>query len=186
MSIPSISPQILYQWLKENRVTLIDIREASEFTKERLPGAYLYPSGQIALGEFADHHPSIGVFYCRSGHRTTYLAPALTKAGFKECYQLAGGLKAWKKAGLPLVKNSRLMPDLTDQLLLLIGILITLSILWALFTPFRTGLFLCGFVGLSLIIAALTDSIILKAPLLIFPRNKNPRYIWSKKNNRRP
>ena len=41
--LQEIDAQTLRQWLDENTVTLVDVREASEYANERIPGAKLHP-----------------------------------------------------------------------------------------------------------------------------------------------
>ena len=40
--------------------------------------------------------------YCGSGIRSAKAASVLKEKGFKEVYELEGGIKAWKAAGLPV------------------------------------------------------------------------------------
>ncbi len=185
MALKTVDPETLYYWLKEGKVRLIDIREASEFIKERIPGACLHPYTSLALGEFREDERRIGVFYCRSGHRTTLLAKRLLASGFDEVYHLEGGILAWKKAGLPLLVNQRPIPDLTRQVFLLAGLLlfVALFLAWQGLTQF---LILGIIVALSLFLAGLTDPCLLKAPLFLLPWNRSPRYIKKKFGSFRP
>ncbi len=175
MSLKSISPETLYQWLKEGRVRLVDIREASEFIKERIPGAALHPYTSLAPGEFEQDEKRIGVFYCRSGHRTALLAPRLLASGFDEVYHLEGGLLAWKRAGLPLLVNKRMVPDLTGQVFILAGLLLLVA-LYLLRHGVVYGFILGGLVAFSLLLGGLLDPCLLKGPLFLLPRNRLPRY----------
>jgi len=183
VALKNIDPETLYRWLEEGKVRLIDIREASEFIKERIPGACLHPYTSLAPGEFREDERRIGVFYCRSGHRTALLAERLLASGFDEVYHLEGGILAWKKAGLPLLINQRPIPDLTRQVFLLAGLLLlgVFLLAWQGLTQF---LFLGIVVAMSLFLAGVTDPCLLKAPLFLLPRNRSPRYI--KKGSSRP
>jgi rhodanese-related sulfurtransferase len=42
--------------------------------------------------------------YCEVGNRSTSAAAALRKHGFTRVFNLAGGMKAWRDAGLPVGK----------------------------------------------------------------------------------
>jgi rhodanese-related sulfurtransferase len=46
------------------------------------------------------------VVYCDSGTRSAAAARALTKLGFGKVFSLAGGLDAWRKDNLPVVKGA--------------------------------------------------------------------------------
>jgi rhodanese-related sulfurtransferase len=43
--------------------------------------------------------------YCYSGGRSTLAAKAMRKLGFKEIYELDGGIEAWIEAKLPVTKG---------------------------------------------------------------------------------
>ena len=43
--------------------------------------------------------------YCYAGGRSSAAAKSLRKKGFKEVYDLDGGMAAWREAGLPEEKN---------------------------------------------------------------------------------
>jgi hydroxyacylglutathione hydrolase len=45
------------------------------------------------------------IAYCARGHRSRGAGSLLQGAGFTKLYNLTGGHKAWKDAGLPLQKN---------------------------------------------------------------------------------
>lgn len=42
------------------------------------------------------------ILFCAQGHRSLTVYHRMLKAGFLECYQLQGGIKAWKFQHLPL------------------------------------------------------------------------------------
>jgi rhodanese-related sulfurtransferase len=44
------------------------------------------------------------IAYCDRGQRSRAAGSALAKLGFADVYQLTGGIKAWKDAGLPVQK----------------------------------------------------------------------------------
>ncbi len=50
--------------------------------------------------EKLDKSKSYGV-YCRSGNRSGKAMAMMNKMGFKEVYNLEGGMKGWLKAGYP-------------------------------------------------------------------------------------
>jgi len=43
--------------------------------------------------------------YCRSGSRSAHACNMLTKEGFENVSNLAGGIMAWESANLPLAKR---------------------------------------------------------------------------------
>jgi rhodanese-related sulfurtransferase len=85
---------------------LLDVREANEFEGGRLPNAIHIPLSQLKdrTGELAKHKAKPVVVYCATGRRSRMAAGPLAKAGFASVYNLAGGIDAWRKDGLPLEK----------------------------------------------------------------------------------
>lgn len=75
--------------------TLLDVRQPSEYEKERIPGAILIPLPELAerAKEIEDDKPVIT--YCAVGGRSRAGAQILSGKGFDEVYNLKGGIKAW-------------------------------------------------------------------------------------------
>lgn len=79
---------------------ILDVREDVEVAEGAIPGALHIPLGDLGtrLSELDRAVPVIAV--CRSGNRSATAAEALNQAGFT-ADNMAGGMTAWKKAGLP-------------------------------------------------------------------------------------
>ena len=97
---------------------VVDVREPAEFAQGHLPGAVNLPRGVL---EFQIHaHPAMGcttsdalaasdrplVLYCLSGGRAALAADSLQQLGFSQVSSLAGGITAWREAGLPVTPGS--------------------------------------------------------------------------------
>jgi rhodanese-related sulfurtransferase len=85
---------------------LLDVRETQEFEGGRLPHAVHIPLSQLE-GRGSELSRSCGrpiVAYCMNGNRSRMAAKTLARVGFKEIYNLRGGYRAWKDAGLPVEK----------------------------------------------------------------------------------
>lgn len=83
---------------------LLDVREESEFAKDRLPGAVHLGKGIIER-DIEKLHPEIGtelVLYCGGGFRSALAADALQKMGYERVFSMDGGIRGWREAGLPL------------------------------------------------------------------------------------
>jgi len=80
--------------------TLLDVRQPKEYESEHLPGAKLIPLPDLGprIHELNAERPTI--VYCAIGGRSRIAAQMLASKGFKEVYNLSGGIKAWvsKKA----------------------------------------------------------------------------------------
>jgi glyoxylase-like metal-dependent hydrolase (beta-lactamase superfamily II)/rhodanese-related sulfurtransferase len=87
-----------------NEVALIDVREPPEFTGElgHVPGAQLVPLATL-VDEAKTWNPEREiVLVCRSGGRSARAATELYKRGFRNLYNLRGGMLAWNEAHLPV------------------------------------------------------------------------------------
>jgi rhodanese-related sulfurtransferase len=90
---------------KENAVVL-DVREDAEIQGGRILGARHIPLSKLAgrVKELEKHKNKPIVAVCRSGNRSVSACGVLKKQGFEKVYNLAGGMIAWEKAGLPVEK----------------------------------------------------------------------------------
>lgn len=97
-----IEPMTLLEYAAEAQI--LDVREAPEFIDQlgHLPKAKLVPLSQLTqhMGELERERPVVAV--CRSGVRSAQACVLLTKAGFTQVANLAGGMLRWKIEGLPL------------------------------------------------------------------------------------
>ncbi|HEV2239318.1 MAG TPA: MBL fold metallo-hydrolase [Ktedonobacterales bacterium] len=83
---------------------LLDVREPEEYARGHVAGAMLLPQAELAtrLGELPRDRP-IRTF-CRTGSRSYRSAQFLRQAGFSDVASVAGGITAWRRAGLPVEK----------------------------------------------------------------------------------
>lgn len=87
---------------------LVDVRETKEYDGGRVPNAVHIPLSQLPAraGELAKFQGRPVIAYCASGNRSRMAGAALAKVGFKDVYNLNGGFRAWKDAGLPVEKST--------------------------------------------------------------------------------
>jgi rhodanese-related sulfurtransferase len=100
-SVRDLTPQEVEQGLKAGRIVLVDVREPNETAVERFPGAVLVPLSSFDPATIPAPPGSEVVFACRSGRRSVNASLAAQEQGFDYDSHLAGGLLAWKAAGLP-------------------------------------------------------------------------------------
>jgi rhodanese-related sulfurtransferase len=98
--VRDLTPQEVADGLAQGRMLLVDIREPNETALERYPGAVELPMSTFDPAELKPDGKEV-VLACRSGNRSARLAVALQDAGFEYDAHLAGGILAWKAAGLP-------------------------------------------------------------------------------------
>jgi glyoxylase-like metal-dependent hydrolase (beta-lactamase superfamily II)/rhodanese-related sulfurtransferase len=94
-----IQPQALEEHAKA--ICIVDVRERDEFDGPlgRIPGSAWIPLGELAAraGELGRERPIVTV--CRSGARSAQAVVLLTKAGFADLANLAGGILRWRAEG---------------------------------------------------------------------------------------
>lgn len=87
---------------------ILDVRDMDEFTGPdgRIKGAMLVPDKQIpaSMDKLASFREKTVLVYCAVGGRSDHAARYLASNGFKNVLDLAGGIMAWKSAGLPVMK----------------------------------------------------------------------------------
>lgn len=103
MSVKDLSPSDVARWLAERAILLIDVREPGEYAVERIHGALLYPLSSFDPLALPDPGERKIVFQCGSGMRSAKAMAACADAGVDFAGHLAGGIQAWKKAGLAVI-----------------------------------------------------------------------------------
>jgi rhodanese-related sulfurtransferase len=95
---------VVTQLVNRQNAVLLDVRETNEYEGGHLPNAIHIPLSQLASrgSELAKLTERPIVAYCARGNRSRMAASALAKLGFKDIYNLDGGIRAWKDAGLPV------------------------------------------------------------------------------------
>src|SRR5258708_13407665 len=87
--------------MADGRYLLVDVREPNEVAVEAYPGAVVVPLSSFDPQDIPDPHGKQVVFACRSGKRSVTASLAAQAAGLAYDKHLAGGMLAWKAAGLP-------------------------------------------------------------------------------------
>ncbi|MFL6539101.1 MAG: rhodanese-like domain-containing protein [Chthoniobacterales bacterium] len=105
-NITEISPQEAAEKFKTGEATIIDVRDKDEFNEGHIPNALNLSRGTLELD--IDEHVSdpnaVVIVHCGGGGRSALAAESLQRMGYKNVRSMAGGLKAWKAAGLPTEK----------------------------------------------------------------------------------
>ncbi|MET4724487.1 rhodanese-related sulfurtransferase [Bradyrhizobium japonicum] len=169
MSLPTIKPAEARRLL-DSGALLIDIREADEHAREKIPGARHLPLSKLDEADFALHRGKPVIFHCKSGARTQANAPRLAAKLSDPCeaFIVEGGLDSWRKAGLPVVNDRRQPLELQRQVQIGAGSLAVVGTLLGLFVS--TWFFAVpALVGAGLITAGVTGfcgmaRILMRAP----------------------
>jgi rhodanese-related sulfurtransferase len=83
---------------------LIDVREDHEWEKDHVSGATHLGRG-ILERDIEAKVPDLDaevVLYCGGGYRSALAADNMQKMGYRNVFSMAGGIRAWREANLPL------------------------------------------------------------------------------------
>ena len=88
----------------KGEILLVDVREAGEWAQMRVPGAVHAPLSALAerLPKLPTDKPI--VFYCLSGNRSKSAIGLCRQRGLPHETHMAGGITAWRTAGLPVTR----------------------------------------------------------------------------------
>jgi rhodanese-related sulfurtransferase len=103
-TMKNYAPQEVKALLDEGKIALIDVREPDEYAAERIAGSIPFPLSAFDPAKLPNTNGKVVVFHCAGGVRSARAVDACQKAGLAHDAHLAGGLSAWKSAGLPTVK----------------------------------------------------------------------------------
>ena len=85
-------------------IQLVDVRTPEEYKEAHLKGFTNIDWQGInfdkEISKLDKSKPTY--IHCRSGKRSAAASAAMIKQGFKEVYDLKGGINAWKEAGKPV------------------------------------------------------------------------------------
>jgi rhodanese-related sulfurtransferase len=101
-SVRDLMPEEVAEGLAADKILLIDVREPNETVQERIHGALLAPLSKFDPVDLPNPEGRTVVFTCASGIRSIKAAEIAQAAGLAFDAHLAGGIKAWKAAGLPV------------------------------------------------------------------------------------
>lgn len=152
---------------------VIDVREFSEFNRERIAEAQLMPLSNFEKHADEIDHAKPVYLMCRSGSRAKQAAEKLSKKGFTDIHIVEGGMAAWGSANLPVVKGGSKVWSLERQVRFAAGLIVLTGVVLGYFlTPYFY--LLSGFVGAGLTFSGVTDTCGMAMVLARMPWNKAP------------
>jgi len=153
---------------------IIDIRTSQEFSREHIPGSINLPLDQLSQVELSQFKNKTLLFHCQAGYRTQQAQKILEKFDCRDSFCLVGGIGAWKAAGKPVVKNTKMPLELMRQVQIVAGSLILISFALAYFFS-TVFLVISVFVGFGLLFAGITGFCGMARLLMLLPYNKPHR-----------
>ncbi|MCT4787058.1 rhodanese-like domain-containing protein [Exiguobacterium aestuarii] len=94
--IMKIDVETLQNKLENEEITLLDVREVSEYDGGHIEGSVNAPLSSLDAEQLP--YPKDEPIYviCRSGNRSAQAASQLQDAGYTEIYDVSGGMMAWE------------------------------------------------------------------------------------------
>jgi rhodanese-related sulfurtransferase len=103
-NITEISPADAAAKVKTGEAVIIDVRDKDEWDEGHIPDAVHLSRGtmEFDIEEKVPDPNAVIICHCGGGGRSALAAESLQKMGYKNVRSMAGGLKAWQAAGLPV------------------------------------------------------------------------------------
>ncbi len=168
-----IDPDTLREWLEQEKVCLIDVREPYEYALERIEGATLIPTSTFTAEQLPKGEARPFLFYCKAGVRSANCAKKFLASadGVSESYHLEGGIDFWRESGMPTEKKKSAVISIERQFQLLLGLFLSLFVLLTAFV--HPGfLWAVAFIGAGLLFAGATGICALTIFLSKLPHNQ--------------
>ena len=92
--------------LDAGNVALIDVRRLDEYVQAHIKGSKLIPH-DVIFGRIAEVPEDIDIiFHCAMGVRSALACEMAAAMGRTRCYNMEGGMDAWKAQNLPFEKGA--------------------------------------------------------------------------------
>ena len=95
----SVSATTVREWLAEDSILLIDVREPEEHADEHIPGSVLLPLSSLNPADLPEAKGRRRVLLCLTGKRSAIALGRLAAEGVTDLLHLEGGLLAYKVVG---------------------------------------------------------------------------------------
>jgi glyoxylase-like metal-dependent hydrolase (beta-lactamase superfamily II) len=94
--IPQISATELADLLKQDPITVLDVRESTEVQGGAIENSIRIPLGQLAGRTGELDRDKLMVVHCKGGYRSSIATSILRRADFRDIANLTGGYDAWQ------------------------------------------------------------------------------------------
>ncbi|MDR5819055.1 MULTISPECIES: rhodanese-like domain-containing protein [unclassified Caballeronia] len=93
--------------INRRNAVVVDLRPAAEFANGHLPSARNLEVSELQakIGQIAKNKSNPVVLVCQTGQQSQRASRSVSEAGYAEVHVLEGGVDAWQKAGMPVVKQ---------------------------------------------------------------------------------
>jgi rhodanese-related sulfurtransferase len=106
-AIYQLNTQEVVQMMNHHQAKVVDLRDQNHFEAAHIVGAIHIPGAQLddKLNLINAFKKKPVILVCAQGTGASKAVLRLKSAGFEQVYCLAGGMLAWQKDNLPLLKN---------------------------------------------------------------------------------
>jgi rhodanese-related sulfurtransferase len=107
LGFKEIKPAEVVQLLNHNDAIVIDVRDDKEYSEGHILNAVHVPLGVLEgrLNELEKYRARHVIVACNAGQQSARAGMIMQKQGFTNLYKLAGGMRAWQSAHLPVTRN---------------------------------------------------------------------------------
>ena len=95
---------------------ILDVRTPQEREELRIADSRLVPMGDVIRGVYEGDPDQPLMLVCAVGGRSFVAGKVMFARGYREIYNLGGGIESWRQAGLPLETGSEHLQQLDDEL----------------------------------------------------------------------
>lgn len=93
--------------VNREKAVIIDVSEPAEYASAHVAGARSIPFGSLETAKNLPTNKALPlVVVCPTGARANRAVATLKKLGYEKASVLAGGLRAWREANLPIEKSA--------------------------------------------------------------------------------
>lgn len=105
--ILDVGPMDATRLINHQNAVLLDIRESKEREAGSIVNSIHVPLAELdgQLAKLEKYKEKTIIAYCRSGQRSATACSRLRKNGYTKVYNLKGGVMAWQRDNLPLIKQ---------------------------------------------------------------------------------
>ena len=102
-----VSAAAAVQLINREKAVIVDVREVEEFKAGHMAGARHIPLAELEakLAQSVKNKNLPLLLVCASGARANRALAQAQKLGYAQAQVLAGGLKSWQEANLPIEKS---------------------------------------------------------------------------------
>ncbi len=167
-----IDPREAYRLFQSDEAILVDVREPDEHRQVHVAGSMLVPVGTLDVSRIrAAAGDRRVLIHCKSGRRAADAVARYNAATGTVAVNVVGGIEAWQKAGLPVVRDVKAPLPLMRQVQIVIGLFVAaFTALGAFVNPWF--LVVPAFMGCGLLFAGITGFCGLATVLSMMPWNR--------------